>query len=58
MLLPYAKRSPEEVRRVALMCLFWMGWLDPTEVFALFRERREMRDALDRWADDGGAFHG
>lgn len=28
--------------------------LDPRELLALLDERREMRRALDRWADDGG----
>lgn len=55
MLLTYAKHSPEEIRKIALLCAFWMGYIPPHELFALLRERRQMREALDRWADDGGA---
>lgn len=50
--LPYADFSPKHAWTMAVMTSLLM--MDPHEVLALLDERREMRRALDRWADDGG----
>lgn len=37
--LPLAKHSPGDIRKIAMLCAFWMGHIPPNELIALLRER-------------------